>query len=54
MTLNFCFIKELNYDRNKSKVYEFDNVKNLDIYKKQEMFDQLLNSENVLFDEKTA
>ena len=50
----FDFIKELNFDWNKDKEYEFDNVRELDIYKKKQKFDELLNANNVIFDEKSA
>lgn len=50
----FDFIKEMNFDWNKDKEYEFDNVNSLDFYKKEEKFNQLLQSKNVLFEEKSA
>ena len=50
----FDFIKEMNFDWNKDKEYEFDNVSMLDFYKKEEKFNQLLESESVLFEEKSA
>jgi len=50
----FDFIKEVNFDKTKEKIYEFDNVRNLDIFKKEEMFEKLLHSTNFTTQEKTA
>ncbi len=50
----FDFIKELNFDWNKEKEYEFDNVRELDIYKKKRKFDELLEASDLIFREKSA
>lgn len=50
----FDFIKKINYDKFKDKEYEFDNVRRLDVYKKNQKFDELLKSKDLFFQEKTA
>ena len=50
----FDFIKDMNYDRNKDKEYEFDNVRKLDFYKKENKFEELLKGDNEMFEQKLA
>jgi hypothetical protein len=50
----FDFIKEMNYDFNKDKEYEFDNVRKLDLFKKEKKFQELLNGKNEMFEQKMA
>ena len=50
----FDFIKEMNFDWNKDKEYEFDNVRKLDIYKKEKKFEELLNGHDEMYAEKSA
>jgi len=50
----FDFIKEMNFDHNKDKEYEFDNVRKLDFFKKEKKFEELLNGNNEMFQEKLA
>ena len=50
----FDFIKEMNFDKNKDKEYEFDNVRRLDFYKKEKKFEELLEGNDVMYEEKFA
>ena len=50
----FDFIKKINHNKTQERVYEFDNVRKLDIHKKEQMFDRLLRGTNFLTEEKTA
>ena len=44
----------MNFDWNKDKEYEFDNVRKLDIYKKEKKFEELLNGHDEMYAEKSA